>query len=269
MFLHPEHGRRTGRFVLQPSEVGGMAVSILSEEQENAPAADGLVAEPETPKVETPVLPAPGTAQQLERERFLMGETHHRVKNHLQIITSMLNLQLSTLQNEEAREALRSSQNRVRSIADLHQHLFGLAVGESGTFGDFAQGLVGHLRDCYDMSEDRVRIALDLADAAVPEEMLMPLALSLNEMVSNAFKHAFPADRTGHLNISMKRNAESGELAVQDDGVGMPEDFENRHFTGLGMKILRVFAGQLGGEVRITSEPDLGSTFCLHFPQAW
>jgi PAS domain S-box-containing protein len=267
MFLHHEQGRRPGVFTLKPSEEGGLAVSILSEQQEEPPQED-FMGEAATPPVDAPLPPPPSAAQQLERERFLVGETHHRVKNHLQIITSMLNLQLSMMQNEEAREALRSSQNRVRSIADLHHHLFGLAVGEGGSFAEFAQGLIGHLRDCYDIREDRVAIDLDMADAAVPEEWLMPLALSLNEMVSNAFKHAYPEGRGGRLNIAMKWNPQDGELLVQDDGIGMPEDFEQRHFSGLGMKILRVFAGQLGGEVRISSEPDRGSAFCLHFPQA-
>ena len=96
----------------------------------------------------------------------------------------------------------------------------------------------------------------------------MPLALSLNEMVSNAFKHAFPEGKSGSLKIDMKWSPESGELKVEDDGAGMPADFEERHFTGLGMKILRVFAGQLGGEVRISSEPDRGSVFRLLFPKA-
>jgi PAS domain S-box-containing protein len=268
MFLHPEHGRRTGRFMLQPSTVGGMAVAIVSEEEEEEIPEDDFMAASQEEEVAAMVRPAPDNAQQLERERYLVGETHHRVKNHLQIITSMLNLQLSMMQNSEAREALRSSQNRVRSIADLHQHLFGVAVGDVGSFAEFAKGLIGHLRDCYDMPEDRVKIELNIADSSVPDEWLMPLALSMNEMVSNAFKHAFPDGRSGSLKIGMKWSPESGELKVEDDGAGMPEDFEERHFTGLGMKILRVFAGQLGGEVRISSEPGRGSAFRLLFPKA-
>jgi len=268
MFLHPEHGRRTGRFMLQPSTAGGMAVAIVTEEEEEEIPEDDFMATSQDEEVAAMVRPAPDNAQQLERERYLVGETHHRVKNHLQIITSMLNLQLSMTQNSEAREVLRSSQNRVRSIADLHQHLFGVAVGDVGSFAEFAKGLIGHLRDCYDVSEDRVAIELNVADSAVPDEWLMPLALSLNEMVSNAFKHAFPEGKSGSLKIDMKWSPESGELKVEDDGAGMPADFEERHFTGLGMKILRVFAGQLGGEVRISSEPDRGSVFRLLFPKA-
>jgi PAS domain S-box-containing protein len=274
MFLHPQHGRRTGRFVLQPLEVGGMAVSILSEEQEEEAAeeeedflAEEAPEETITAHAKLAEISAEDAARRLERERFLVGETHHRVKNHLQIITSMLNLQLSMIHNDEAREALRSSQNRVRSIAELHQHLFSLAVGEGGNFAEFAQELIAHLRDCYDMSEDRVTVEMNLSEVPVPEEWLMPLSLSLNEMVSNAFKHAFPEERKGSLQIELRRDEDSVEMLVKDDGVGMPEDFEHRHFSGLGMRILRVFAGQLGGEVRITSEPDHGSTFCLHFPK--
>ncbi|HSI65084.1 MAG TPA: histidine kinase dimerization/phosphoacceptor domain -containing protein, partial [Candidatus Saccharimonadia bacterium] len=143
------------------------------------------------------------SSQELQRERLLLGETHHRVKNHLQIITSMLNLQMSTLHNEEARDALRSSQNRVRSIAALHQHLYLLTTGESADFLAFATGLISHLRECYHVPADRVSLELHVPDRTLPEEWLMPLALALNEMVSNAFKHAWPDERPGSMRVSL------------------------------------------------------------------
>ena len=202
----------------------------------------------------------------VERERMLLGETHHRVKNHLQIITSMLNLQLSTLHHDDAREALRSSQNRVRSIAALHQHLYSLAMGETGGFTEFASGLIAHLRDCYEVREDRVRVEFDIPQQTVPEEWLMPLALSLNEMVSNAFKHAYTGGRGGLLKIELLIDNGNGDLTVQDDGVVLPADFDDHRTAGLGLKIMRVFAGQLGGDVRVTSDPGKGSSFHLHFP---
>ena len=213
--------------------------------------------------------------EELQRERVLLGETHHRVKNHLQIITSMLNLQMSTLDNEEARDALRSSQNRVRSIAALHQHLYLLTTGESADFRAFATGLISHLRECYHVPKDRVSLMLHIPDRLLPEEWLMPLALALNEMVSNAFQHAWPDERSGSMSVTLTcgetpDGQPHGRLIVADDGIGLPPNFEHLDHPGMGMKILRVFAGQLGGEVktRVGSMQGRGVTFELVFPSA-
>jgi two-component sensor histidine kinase len=242
---------------------------------------------PESPPpapVPAPVVdptPVPSVPQQrpsleeLQRERVLLGETHHRVKNHLQIITSMLNLQMSTLHNEEARDALRSSQNRVRSIAALHQHLYLLTTGESADFRAFATGLISHLRECYHVPKDRVSLMLHIPDRLLPEEWLMPLALALNEMVSNAFQHAWPDERSGSMSVTLTcgetpDGQPHGRLTVADDGIGLPPNFEQMDHPGMGMKILRVFAGQLGGEVktRVGSMQGRGVTFELVFPSA-
>jgi two-component sensor histidine kinase len=281
-FFHKTEGRQQGPFFIQKEEENGLSVSLLEEVTVISPvpsasapdsgdAQDGTEAAaspvPETaseqPRTLAPVKPTP---EDLSRERLLLGEAHHRVKNHLQIITSMLNLQMSTLHNDEARDALRSSQNRVRSIAALHQHLFQLATGDSADFKTFATGLIAHLRECYQVPEDRVSLQLDVPDRPVPEEWLMPLSLSLNEMVSNAFKHAYPDHRGGAMRVTLTWNDEEGELTVTDDGAGLPAGFTHHDSTGLGLKILRVFAGQIGGEVHIHSDPGEGAVFQLKFP---
>jgi two-component sensor histidine kinase len=244
-------------------------VTVISpvSEAKDSPAADGHSENTdEAVGGDRPPTPPKPTPEELTRERVLLGETHHRVKNHLQIITSMLNLQLSTVHNDEARDALRSSQNRVRSIAALHQHLFQLTTGASAEFSAFASGLVGHLRECYQVDEERVRLHLELPDRPVPEEWLMPLALSLNEMVSNAFKHAYPARREGSMTVSLSWDDHQGVLSVVDDGVGLPSGFTHHDNTGLGLKILRVFAGQMGGEVKIDGNEGNGTSFRLSFP---
>jgi two-component sensor histidine kinase len=280
-FYHKSDGRQNGHFLVQRQEESGLATNLLEEitvftpspfllDDEDSAAEDesapGASAEDSPEETSRPLaLPKP-TAEELSRERLLLGEAHHRVKNHLQIITSMLNLQMSTLHNDEARDALRSSQNRVRSIAALHQHLFQLATGETADFREFAAGLVGHLRECYQVTEDRVSLELSVPERAVPEEWLMPLALSLNEMVSNAFKHAFAGKREGCMRVQLTWDDRQGELTVVDDGAGLPAGFTHHDSSGLGLKILRVFAGQIGGEVKIHSAPGQGAVFQLTFP---
>jgi PAS domain S-box-containing protein len=263
-YFHPEHGRMKSKFVLIPQEPGTLSLALMSEnpvvERKNI-----VIRLAPKPSAEPSASPPPAPFA-IERERMLLGETHHRVKNHLQIVTSMLNLQLSTLHHDNARDALRSSQNRVRSIAALHQHLYSLAMGEGGGFAGFASDLISHLRECYDVGEDRVAVELVVPEEEVPEEWLMPLALSLNEMISNAFKHAYADGRGGKMKVELKLADGSGDLTVRDDGAGMPVDFDDHRTSGLGLKIMRVFAGQLGGEVRVTSDPDEGASFHLHFP---
>lgn len=296
IFYHKTDGRQSGPFVVERLSENGLAIK-LSEEitvmsplsaaaaTASASAAPAFAPAPERSTLEDilaasspfdeapatsipPVSSAKPTPSELSREKLLLGETHHRVKNHLQIITSMLNLQMSTLHNDEARDALRSSQNRVRSIAALHQHLFQLTTGETADFRAFAVGLIEHLRECYQVSADRVLLQLDVPDQPVPEEWLMPLALSLNEMVSNAFKHAFPNRREGCMRVALSWDDQEGELTVVDDGVGLPAGFTHHDSAGLGLKILRVFAGQIGGEVKIHSAPRQGAVFQLKFPVA-
>jgi PAS domain S-box-containing protein len=282
-FFHKSEGRQSGMFLVQRYEDTGLAVNLLEEITVFAPAGAPDTSAPQVsadvpPAHESATAEAPSnesarpaplskpTAGELSRERLLLGEAHHRVKNHLQIITSMLNLQMSTLHNDEARDALRSSQNRVRSIAALHQHLFELATGETADFKAFASGLITHLRECYQVGEDRVPLQLNVPDRTVPEEWLMPLALSLNEMVSNAFKHAFPGKREGCMRVELTWDDHEGELTVVDDGAGLPAGFTHHDSSGLGLKILRVFAGQIGGEVKIHSAPGQGAVFQLTFP---
>lgn len=204
----------------------------------------------------------------LDREKLLLSETHHRIKNHLQIISSMLNLQLNSLADPNARSALRSSQNRVRSIAALHQHLYQLALGDGSSFEEFAHGLIQRLRECYEVPESQVALDLHIAGGPIHQEWLMPLALILNETLSNAFEHAFPQGRPGRITVRLTSGDEFGEFEVSDDGVGLPDGFDPAIAPGLGLKILGVFAEQMRGELRISGEKDRGTKFNLRFPMA-
>lgn len=204
----------------------------------------------------------------LDREKLLLTETHHRIKNHLQIISSLLNMQINGVSDQDARDALRSSQNRVRAIAALHQHLYQVALGKGDTFTDFTRELVGHLRECYETSPDQVGVRLEIQEGPVQPEWLMPLALTLSEALSNCFEHAFPHGRTGQINATLRYAQASGELLVQDDGVGLPSAFHPDEAPGLGLKILAVFAEQMRGQLFVQGTPDGGTEVKLRFPLA-
>jgi two-component sensor histidine kinase len=202
----------------------------------------------------------------LERERLMLSETHHRIKNHLQIISSLLNMQINGVSDQHARDALRSSQNRVRAIAALHQHLYQLAVGGDVTFSDFAKDLILHLRECYEMPQEQVAVGLSIQEGSIDAEWLMPLALTLNEALSNSFEHAFPHGRKGSIKATLRYAADFGELVIRDDGVGLPADFHPSDSAGLGLKILAVFADQMRGQLFVQGTPDQGTEVKLRFP---
>lgn len=204
----------------------------------------------------------------LSREKLLLSETHHRIKNHLQIISSLLNLESNSLTDTTARSALRSSQNRVRAIAELHQHLYQLAIGTGESFQVFAEGLVQRLRDCYQVPVARVTVQLSLQPGHIEPEWLMPLALTLNETLSNSFEHAFPEGRSGSLQVRLTFSPQGGQLLVRDDGIGLRDDFDTAASTGLGLKILGVFAEQMNGSLQLTRLSPNGTQVQLNFPLA-
>ncbi|OYW77415.1 MAG: hypothetical protein B7Z37_04035 [Verrucomicrobia bacterium 12-59-8] len=204
----------------------------------------------------------------LEREKLLLTETHHRIKNHLQIISSLLNMQINDVSDQDARNALRSSQNRVRAIAALHQHLYQVALGKGDTFSDFARDLVVHLRECYEVKSDLIKVHLEVQEGPIEQEWLMPLALTLNEALSNCFEHAYPHGRQGLVTALLSYTQGSGELVIRDDGVGLPAGFHPGEGGGLGLKILAVFADQMRGQLFVQGHPDQGTEIKLRFPLA-
>lgn len=204
----------------------------------------------------------------LEREKLLLTETHHRIKNHLQIISSLLNMQINGVSDQDARNALRSSQNRVRAIAALHQHLYQVALGKGDTFSDFSRDLVAHLRECYEVKSDQIKLHLEVQEGPIEQEWLMPLALTLNEALSNCFEHAYPHGRQGQITAQLSYTQGSGELIISDDGVGLPAEFHPGEGSGLGLKILAVFADQMRGQLFVRGNPDQGTEIKLRFPLA-
>lgn len=202
----------------------------------------------------------------LEREKLMLSETHHRIKNHLQIISSLLNMQINGVSDQHARDALRSSQNRVRAIAALHQHLYQMALGGGVTFSDFTRDLIQHLRECYEMPQEQVAVGLSIQEGSIDPEWLMPLALTLNEALSNSFEHAFPHGRKGSITATLRYAADFGELIIRDDGMGLPSDFHPADSPGLGLKILAVFADQMRGQLFVQGTPDQGTEVKLRFP---
>ena len=203
----------------------------------------------------------------LREKEVLLKEIHHRVKNNLQIIASMLNLQLGGLTDPAVREPLLESQNRVRTLALIHEQLYGSRDLTRIPARTYLAELVHAVHQSFASPAGRVRLELDLEDVELEVDTAIPVALISNELLSNAFKHAFPDGREGRLEVSLRRVGNGRlELCVADDGVGLPPDLDFRTTATLGMQLVMALTTQLQGRIELHREG--GARFLLEFRPA-
>jgi PAS domain S-box-containing protein len=201
----------------------------------------------------------------LTEKTVLLREVHHRVKNNLAVISSLLSMKADATDSVETRQALEESQQRVRSIALIHEHLYGTAHLDRINMADYADQLAGELAMALGTSSRGIAIRVNAQPIELEVKHAVPCALILNELVTNALKHAFPGNRTGEVSVSLRR-PESGvfELAVEDDGVGGADlSGDGATVRSLGKRIINILARQLEGTFQ--QEPSSGSRFVLRF----
>lgn len=265
-FFRAGGGKEEASFVVRAGSAGGAQVELLQvreADEEQAP----IVAAPavQEPASSLPARPEWGLSD-LTREQALLAETHHRVHHHLNILSSLLNVQSNVVTDTGAREALRSTQNRLRAVAALHQHMEELATRPETNFGAFVNNLITSLQESLQVPSARVQVTADLPEAPdLPKEWLMPLALTLNETLSNALEHAFPDGRQGRVTIRLEVSGNAACLIIEDDGIGMPEGAEAAAERGLGLKIVSVFAQQMKGRLTILGTPEHGTRIEMQF----
>ena len=202
--------------------------------------------------------------QALAEKELLVKEVHHRVKNNLQVISSLLRMQIDVLDDEDSIRALKESQNRIASMGLIHERLYSNGNVNDVEFGEYTETLVEELFHSYGARAQAVSKSLDLDSVPLNIEKAIPCGLILNELVSNALKHAFPSG-CGSLSVSLKRSSEGSlSLCVSDTGVGLPEHVDTTGAKSLGLPIVEVLTRQLGGVLDIQSRP--GATFTVRFP---
>ena len=188
-------------------------------------------------------------------QELLMQEIHHRVKNNLQIVASLLNLQASRIRLLEARAEFQSARDRVRALATLHRHLY--AHGEIHTIDmrEFLVELCGQLFQAMgEVPGRRLHLHIDAPELKMSSDQAVPLALIVTEAVSNAVKYAFPAGRHGNVWVALGTDGEVAELDVRDDGVGIPAgrvETEAGTRDGIGLQLIRGFSRQLGATLEV------------------
>jgi len=198
----------------------------------------------------------------LHEKEVLLKEIHHRVKNNLQIISSLLNLQSSAIDNPSTRELVRESQNRVRSMALIHEKLYQSESLARIDFGEYLRTLTRDLFRSY--SAGGVTLKLQAEDIFLDVDTAIPCGLIITELVSNALKYAFPDSRGGELLITFARIArDKYALSVTDNGIGLPKDIDVRNAKTLGLQLVTMLINQLRGTLDVVTEG--GTTFMITF----
>jgi two-component sensor histidine kinase len=199
----------------------------------------------------------------LKEKEVLLQEIHHRVKNNLQIVSSMLNLQMDRLSDTTAIELFRESQNRVRSIALFHEKLYQSRDLGRVKIAEYVKGLANGLFANYGVNPEDIVLAVHTEDIPLGVDAAIACGLIVNELVSNSLKHAFPDRRKGQVAVTLRSAGTDVVLEVADNGVGFPADLDFRSPSTLGLKLVAIFTEQVGGTMDLMREG--GTRFSLRF----
>lgn len=201
-------------------------------------------------------------AEALSDKVTLLQEIHHRVKNNLQVTSSLLQMQARRFSDENVKAAFRETQDRLQSVGLIHDLLYRKETGGTINLQDYLNRLIDEISATYGAQARGITVDLDAEPIAIDLERAVPLALAVTEAMTNAFKHAFAPTRGGRIQVSAQRYDNQIEIVVRDNGKGVSGASEND--SSLGMKLIRAFASQLGG--RFTLESEGGTIFRLVIP---
>ncbi|REE05753.1 histidine kinase dimerization/phosphoacceptor domain -containing protein [Marinoscillum furvescens] len=200
----------------------------------------------------------------LQERESLLKEIHHRVKNNLQIIASLLYLQSGIFENADFKKVLEEGQGRVRSMALIHQKLYENEDLKSIPFGEYLDQLLGEIKASFGAQASNIEVEVESENIYFDVEMAVPLGLIVNELATNAFKYAFHEHEQGRFSISLQRkSADKFVLQISDNGRGLPEEIDIRKTKSLGLRLVKMLSTQLEGDFKIESKA--GTHFELEF----
>ncbi|OPY26753.1 MAG: sensory histidine kinase AtoS [Methanocella sp. PtaU1.Bin125] len=202
-------------------------------------------------------------AASLKEKELLLKEIHHRVKNNLQIISSLISLQMVNMDNDHARTPLQESQSRIRTMALIHEKLYQSKDLASIDFREYLESLINYLARTYAVSA-RLTVDKDIADVSLDIDTAIPCGLIVNELFSNSLKYAFAGRESGTIRVSFARAGDQYRLAVCDDGVGLPPGLDYRNTASLGLMLVATLTEQIGGNLEHPGGP--GTAFVVTFP---
>jgi two-component sensor histidine kinase/CheY-like chemotaxis protein len=200
----------------------------------------------------------------LKEKEVLLKEIHHRVKNNLQIICSLLDLQAEYLTDPQAIEVFQNSQNRIQSMALIHEKLYQSKDLATINFADYIQELITNLWNSYEVCLDNVTLTTKIEPVVLDIDTAIPCGLIVNELVSNALKYAFPLGHSGELSIELHSIFEKEcLLIISDTGIGLPKDLDFQNTKTLGLQLVNALTYQLNGSLSLSG--DCGTKFELKF----
>lgn len=193
--------------------------------------------------------------EQLNHRETMLREIHHRVKNNMQVMSSLLSLQSRVAANAETRRMLEENQSRIQSMALLHEILYQAPDLALVDFSKYLLRMVDHLFRSYGVDSQQIRLHTELDPIGLDLDDALPCGLLISEVIANSLKHGFPEGRRGEVRILLRRlSATTASLVVSDDGVGLPDGWDWRTARSLGLRLVRALAEQLRATLEIRSE---------------
>jgi PAS domain S-box-containing protein len=201
--------------------------------------------------------------QALNEKEMLLKEVYHRVKNNLQVVSSLLNLQARNVKNEETVDLLKQSADRIKAMALLHEKLYQSKDLARIDFNEYIHSLVEHLLFGYGAPPGKINLNMRIDDVFLDVDTAIPCGLIINELLSNALKHAFPDDRHGEIGITFRQEQGEFILVITDNGIGFPIGLDFEKSASLGLQLVATLTNQLMGHM--TLDQTNGSVFSLRF----
>ncbi|MBL0174980.1 MAG: PAS domain S-box protein [Ignavibacteria bacterium] len=239
------HDELEERVETRTAELALTNTSLLHEIQENDKAREQILSS-------------------LREKEVLLKEIHHRVKNNLQVISSLLNLQASSISDPQALEAFVESQQRVKTMGMIHEKLYQSKDLAHIEFADYVRNLASSLFRSYSTNGHGVRLEVEAENIYLDVETAIPCGLIINELITNSLKYAFRDGRDGIVRVCISREEKQMRLSIGDNGVGMPADFTFERADSLGLRLVKILTKQLRGELELTN--GIGAMFHFTIP---
>lgn len=205
----------------------------------------------------------------LQEKEMLLQEVHHRVKNNLQVMSSLIKLQSRYIKDERMLEILKETGGRIQSMAIVHTKIYNSKDYEFIQFGEYTRNLIENFQTTYGYKLRNVRFDMDIGELKLNIDTAIPCGLIINELVSNAIKYAFPESKHGTITISVKHFKDNFyKLIVKDDGIGVTEGVDIKKSDSLGIQLVTLLSRQLNGTIEVTTAPGNGTEFIITFEEA-
>jgi len=238
----------------------GEKINILLSAQLNDTNIEGMIIDiSERKKAEKKI------KESLEEKEMLLKEIHHRVKNNLMIISSLLNLESRYIKDKASKEIFKESQNRARAMALIHEKLYQSTDLKRIDFGYYIRSLTTELFHTYNADPSFIKLKINVEDIFLDINTSIPLGLIINELITNSLKYAFPEGRRGEINVDFHPQDDQYELKVKDNGIGFPGDIDFQNTDSLGLQIVNSLTGQIDGEIELNNTH--GTEFKINFKE--